>query len=382
MKMELRDIFARGYMRLCQLLPMNKKRFVFKSDRGGGCADSPLALFRALKALYPDYEAVWVLKDPDQAPEGATAVRESSLEEIKMLATSAYWVDNKRKGRWAVKRPGQTYIQTWHGPIALKRVERDIEDQLPRYYVKSAKHDSKIADCFLSSSKWTSQFYRSSLWYDGEILEHGVPRSDIFYGDRQKAIEKLRAHFHQDKDVKLALYAPTFRDDGRRNVYDLDAGRLIGALEKRFGGRWALIVRMHPNIAGDKTSITLEGGVLNGNSVDDFNDIILACDFMITDYSSCMFDAMEAGKRVLLYTPDLEAYEAERGFTIPLEELPFEKAGDNDAFVAAVEAFDDEAYRARVHQFCQRIGLINDGSASQKTLERFLGPSTVENQRA
>ena len=46
----------------------------------------------------------------------------------------------------------------------------------------------------------------------------------------------------------------------------------------------------------------------------DMQELIVAADILITDYSSCMFDMMLANKRCALYTPDLEEYlERERG---------------------------------------------------------------------
>ena len=372
MKFFIRDFFARLYMLLCRVYPVNEKRIVFKSDRGVGCSDSPFALFQELKKSYPDYEAIWVLKDLSKRPENAIAVKESSLSEMKALATSKYWIDNKRKGCWAIKRKGQKYVQTWHGPIALKKVEKDIEDKLPPYYVKSAKHDSAIADYFLSSSKWTTSFYRSCFWYKGEILEFGVPRSDVFYKKPIEEIRDIRDHFGVSDSCHIVLYAPTFRDDGNVDVFALDYERLISTLEKKFGGDWKVIVRLHPNLTGIEGIVHYNENVLNGNTVGDISNIILACDVLITDYSSCMYDAMEAGKTVFLYAPDIDVYGKDRGFVMPLTDLPFSIGEDIDELCAVIENFKNDKYIERVKEFSTRIGIFDNGSASEKVLNFLL----------
>ena len=123
-KFWLRDMLACNYMKFCRHLPLEPKKVVFKSDRGTQCVDSPLALYEELRRCCPDYDLVWVVKDPSIAPRGCRTVQEGTLSEIRELATAGYWVDNKRKGCWVVKRNGQIYIQTWHGAIFLKHLEK------------------------------------------------------------------------------------------------------------------------------------------------------------------------------------------------------------------------------------------------------------------
>lgn len=373
MKFWLRDNVVRAYMMMCRIYPINNKMFVFKSDRGGGCTDSPLCLFETLREKYPDYEAVWVLNDPAQKPEGAKVVKEGSFAEVKALATAGFWVDNKRKGCWTIKRKGQKYIQTWHGPIALKRVEKDIEDKLPPYYVKSCKHDSKIVDYFLSGSKWTTEFYRRSFWYDGEILELGIPRSDKLFRDPGDMITKIHEIYGLEDSVRLILYAPTFRDDGRRDVYCMDYHKVVDAMRERFGGDWKILVRMHPNMQKEKGIVTFDDEVLNGNLVEDIGDLIMSSDLLITDYSSCMFDAMEAGRKVLIFAPDIEMYREDRGFAMPMEDLPFEIAENNSELLEMIRSFDETVYADNVKAFSDKIGILDDGNASVKILEYLLG---------
>ena len=371
-KFILRDTAARLLMRVFCLFPMNQREIVFKSDRGLHCSDNPLALFQTLRRLYPDFKAVWVLRDPKTYVEGAKVVKEGSIQELFALATAKYWIDNKRKGSWAVKRKGQIYIQTWHGAIALKKVERDIEDRLPPYYVRSAKIDSARADYFLSGCAWSTDFYRRCFWYTGEILKYGVPRSDVFYRRPQHLITSIRRIYGLEPEDKFVLYAPTFRDDGNTEVYKLDFDRLRVVLEQQFGSRWKVVARLHPNLIKQKSPIPYSDNVLNGNIPEDVNGLIIACDVLITDYSSVMFDGMEAGKTVFLFTPDQETYDQARGFYFPLEELPFPVSCDNDTLMKTIRRFDSDCYARDVKEFMRQLGYYETGHASERILQYVL----------
>ena len=59
------------------------------------------------------------------------------------------------------------------------------------------------------------------------------------------------------KMQKVVLFAPTFRErvqkDGKRFVFSeiwtIDFQRLLDNLQKKFGGKWYLCVRVHPQLA-------------------------------------------------------------------------------------------------------------------------------------
>ncbi|MBQ6214580.1 MAG: CDP-glycerol glycerophosphotransferase family protein [Oscillospiraceae bacterium] len=369
MKYFFRDFFAKAYMCFCALIPLDNKSIVFKSDRGLQCTDSPYALFREVRENYPDYKCIWVLKDLTKVPEGAVAVKEGSLQEIKALATSKYWIDNKRKGCWTTKRAEQIYIQTWHGAIFLKKIEKEIEQNLPEYYIKSAKHDSAIADYMLSSCEWATEYIRKYFWYNGVVLKYGIPRSDILYSKPERIIETIRNHYGLLPEERFVLYAPTFRDNGRTDVFKLDFDTIRNCLKLRFGGEWKVVVRLHPNLSGLNSPIIYDQNVLNGNQMQDIYAQIISCDFLITDYSSVMFDGMEADIPVLLYAPDIEEYRNNRGFTFSFEELPFRIATTDNELKEEILQFNRDSYNSQINLFKNTLGFYPSGHASKSIVK-------------
>ena len=426
MKNEIRDIFASTYMRLCKCLPMDKKKIVFKSFRGIECGDNPRAIFDALFAKRPDLHYVWVVANDAAAAslrnagaegkrscgadkgsstengdsdslKNLTIVRHGSLAEIKELATAKIWVDNKRKGCWTSKRKGQFYLQTWHGGIALKRIEKDAEDKLPAYYIKSAKKDSKMADAFVSGSAWQTKNYRKAFWYDGEMWETGLPRNDIYFLERTEndsasaaeisdavhsedvemfpignAGRRVRAAFGLNETDHVIVYAPTFREDYSMDAYNLDCERLLSACGRRFGGEWKLIMRLHPNVADREEYFHYNDRVLNGCRYPLMSELVAGSDILVTDYSSCMFDAAEGGKIVFIYASDVEDYLADRGFYFEFWKLPFAIAETNEQLKKNIEAFSEKEYAVRTGAFLQKLEIFDNSNAAETVANRLL----------
>lgn len=364
-----KDSIAHIAVKAFGLLPIDKNKIIFMSYRGLYFNDNPRAIYEEFVKRYPDLHYVWVLNDKSAKVDGAKIVRHGSLAEIYHLATARVWIDNKRKGEWLVKRGGQFYVQTWHAGVTMKKVEKDAEENLPDHYVRSAKHDSTITDVILSGSKWSTDTYRSSFWYDGEILETGLPRSDIFYKNLEETRNKVYSAYGLDKDDRLILYAPTYRDDMSLDCYDIDYERLLASFRKRFGGTWKILVRLHANVVQHSDIIRYTDTVLDGTKYQDINELIIASEFLISDYSSCMFDALEAGKKIVMFATDIEKYMKDRGTYFTLEELPGPLTTNNDELCAAIDNFDEEYYDELIRKFMgERIQNYNNAYGSRKAV--------------
>ena len=352
--------------KLMFVFPIKKNKVVFSSFRGRQYNDNPKAVSDII-IQNPKVDVVWILDKSGSFYPNIKCVKEDSISAFYELATAKVWVDNCRKKRWIYKRRGQFYIQTWHGNIAGKKVEKDAN--LLDSYVSAAKKDSNMADVFISGSKWASNNYRDAFWYDGTIVECGNPRSDIFYQE-QTTIKKRVLDFYKLKsDTHLVLYAPTFRNDKDLKCYSIDYCRLLEALREKYGGEWKALVRLHPNLSKYQNLINYNEYILNGLAFQEINELIIASDFLITDYSSCMFDAMEANKIVLLFATDADKYESERGHYFLLEELPFPLSTSNDQLIENIANFDIDEYIKKTNEFSLKCGICNDGNASQKVAE-------------
>src|SRR4051794_7199462 len=100
-------------------------RFVYNTF-AGRFSDSPLAIYRALLREGPAHEHVW-LADPAHRdsfpPEVETVVLDSPEGVAALEAADVVVANTHTEVEWD-KRPGTTYLQTWHG-TPLKRIHWD-----------------------------------------------------------------------------------------------------------------------------------------------------------------------------------------------------------------------------------------------------------------
>ena len=356
------------WMGIWRCWPLQKNKVILWSDsfKTFGCSPKYIALY--LAEHFPGkYDLVWVLEHgralPQGLPEGVRVVRYFSMEYLKEITTAKVVICNSRMGKahYFRKRKGQYYIQTWHSSLRLKKIEGDAPG-LGQEYVEAAREDSQKIDLLLSGCAFSTDIFRRAFWYDGEILEQGTPRCDGFFGSNEAVRKKVFAFYNIPENKKLALYAPTFRRDKKASLYGMDFAMLGEAL----GEDWALGCRLHPNIAADVD----DPNSISMSKYPDMQELLIACDLLITDYSSSMFDMAVAGKPCVLYVPDLRQYmENERGLYFDIQQLPFPKAKSMEALCLCVKDFT--GYPEKCREFLKEIGSFEDGNAAKAVAERI-----------
>ena len=364
-------------MRLFGLLPL-RNIAVFSAFEGKTYGDNPRAVYEEMIRRNLPLKYVWLMRDKDQKVPGAITVKPNSVRGAYYLSVACLWVDCTRKSEWVIKRDNQFYLQTWHGDVALKRIEEDAIDGLSRQYVNAAIHDSKQVDLMISGSTFGTQLFRRAFWYKGEVLELGTPKSDSLFADKYEVRAKIKEAFGIPANSKIVLYLPTFRSDGSTKAYFDDFDGLIQVLNKKTMGDWVAIRKLHPNVAAVRAGD--EGNnqtVIDAGPVHSTNELIAASDLVITDYSSCMFDALEIGIPTILFASDLDDYGKERGFYFDFRDMPFPIAHTNDELERAISSFDLGEYVESATVFRDSIGFINDGKASERVVNELLSRINV-----
>lgn len=369
---KVKRLLRRILWQLFRILPIQKNKIVFVSYYGRGYSDNPKYIAEQLLADGMKMKYVWVVsgKEQKEFPEQFITTQMNSVSYIYHMSTAKFWVDNARK-YYCVKKKGQLYIQTWHGGFGLKRIEKEVEDKLSPAYVRMAKRDAKQIDLMISNSKTLSDLYRSAFWYEtGEILECGLPRNDRLFNYTEQDANKIREKLKLPENVKVCLYAPTFRESRALDIYNMDYYLCAKELEKKFGGKWIILLRLHPNIFKLSQTIQFdEKVVFNASFYEDIQELYMISDLAITDYSSIMFDFMLTGKPCLMYASDVAEYKKDRNFFVPLEELPFPLAEDNQQLAENIEKFDLETYSSSVEKFMKKHKFCETGEASKRVAE-------------
>lgn len=349
--------------------PVQPYKIIFSNMKNMGYGGNPKYIAEELLKTDPEgkLDLVWVVSDEGYSfPKGIRTVRFGTYEYYYELATAHIWIDNTRKHFDARKREGQYYIQTWHGAAPIKKVEKDVEDVLPEIYIVNAKRDSGMADLFLSGSEFYTELYRRSFWYDGPILKAGLPRQDVFWKG-SSVRRKVFGHYDIDEKKAMILYAPTFRRDFTNEYYDIDFPSVQKALQRRFGREFVFAVSKHPDNRyleydfESKDFIAVE-------KYDDFEELLMAADVLITDYSGCMYDFSYTRRPVFLYQRDYELYKEDRDFYVPMERLPYIKAYSNEELVRCIGEFDITDYQGKLDRFMESMGNYDNGTASEKVV--------------
>ncbi len=349
-------------------IQQNKIIFFNMNGMGYGCNSKYIAEELIRRDEKEKFDIVWAIAN-DSKYHFPNRIRETiigSSEYYQEMATAKIWVNNVRMRADVKKRPGQFYIQAWHGAAPIKMVEKDAEESLPQTYLENAKRDSGMADLFLSGSKFYTELYKQSFWYDGEIMEVGLPRHDAFW-KREKVKEKIFRKYDIPLRNKMILYSPTYRDNVDINVYDIDVEKVTWALSKKFNYKFSFAASKHPLNLNLNYPFAENKNVIDVSTYEDFEELLMAADVLISDYSGCMYDFLFTECPIFLYQKDYYQYMAsERNFYISFENAPFIRAQTNEELEKKILSFDENSYRNDVYDFMDRFGNFDTGQASSQ----------------
>ncbi len=370
------------HYRVARRMPLSDT-VVFESWKGRQYSDNPRAIFEELVRRGDGRRLVWAVEHHGvEVPDGVETTVVGSRSYYRALGRARWLVTNDAMPKHYVKRDGSRYGQTWHG-TPLKRIGFDMENvQMAnkRYLEQFAKEVVKW-DALVSPNAYSTEILSRAFRYDGPVLEIGYPRNDVFHRPQERAARTaaVRERLGIEPGRRVILYAPTWRD----NHYD-KAGRYqfsmkldLERMHRRFKDDSVLLIRGHQLVANSVDTSMFGGFALNVSHYPDISDLYLAADVLVTDYSSVMFDFVNTGLPMIFFTHDLEAYRDDlRGFYLDFEaEAPGPLLSHTSEVADAVADLDAvaTAHAGRYDAFRERFASLEDGLASARFVDRFLG---------
>jgi len=339
----------------------------FESFFGRQVACNPRAIDAEIARVAPTVKRVWGVIDARlDVPEGATKVVLGSAQAAQARARADLIITNDWLRRDFVPSREQRVLQTWHGTM-LKRLALDRPKVSLRTRI-AVKRESRKWDVLLSQNPHSTTFFRSSYDYRGAIWQLGYPRDDEL-----KRLTKVEARDRLGipKHMRVLVYAPTWRETLRQPVDVMN----IPALAEQLPDNWMILVRGHSRtqeFGGYSTNIDTIRDVSSWPNV---NDVMLAADLFVTDYSSLMFDASVAGIPMAFFTPDLRSYrDVERGFTFDFEtDAPGPRLSTQHELLALMSDLEGmtEQYSERYEAWVKRFNPFDDGHAAERVVERL-----------
>lgn len=362
----------RRLVRILYVIPIRQNRILFTSYIGKEYSCNPKYLSEYLQNRYPgEYEIIWAFKDVSKFADvkGIKKIPYKSLVWLLYVITAKVIVVNNG-AVWVPRRSGQMIIDTWHGGGCYKRVDADAIDasELTSYRTKISGQEVSL---YLSSSKYFSEnVVRKSFMFSGEILPSGMPRNDILFehGDirpREALRQEIAKKYLFDPQDYIVLFAPTWRK-GSPRVEQLDTIELRKVLKKKFGQEAAILGRGH-----HRENKILEKDVIDVTTYPDMQELLLAADMLITDYSSSIWDFSFTGKPCFLFTPDLDSYSVDPGFDCDIYTWGFPVCRSNDELLSAIESFDVDGHKMRMEKHHADLNSYENGHACEVVCEHI-----------
>ena len=257
------------------------------------------------------------------------------------------------------KRQETTVIQLWHSCGLLKKIGHDAREDVPAHY----RGDLYGNYSYLTlSAPACIDVHAKALSLPAErIRAVGVSRTDCYFDNEWN--EACRRRFYEEHPEavgkKIALWAPTFR--GNAGNPRLEGLEDILRAREALSGDWFFIIKAHPHIDA-------HGQVSNCRILTE--ELLPVTDVLITDYSSILFDYLIYERPAVLFAPDLQEYEAGRGFYIDYRSLPFEVVTDGTGLPDAVKRAEDlcRENRQDIHQWRVTYTGACDGKATERIL--------------
>lgn len=292
----------------------NQNLVLFSSFMGSKFNDSPKALYDYMcnDPAYSKYRCVWAFEKPEEYPQLNT-VKIDTLQYFLTALRAKYWVTNTNIERGLSFKKKQTvYLNTWHG-IALKKIgndcpgRNDYNFKTIDYLCVSGDHDERV-------------FHSAFHAQEGCYLRCGMPRNDALWHATAQQKQALCEKLEIPEGKKVILYAPTWRDsvDGGKS-YAIKPPIDFAAWKAQLGQEYVVLFRAH-HITTKVLDVRFDDFIRDASNYPDVNELMIAADMLITDYSAIAFDYSILGRPILCYAYDYDTYLAERGTYFEIDE--------------------------------------------------------------
>ncbi|RDD85765.1 bifunctional glycosyltransferase/CDP-glycerol:glycerophosphate glycerophosphotransferase [Streptomyces parvulus] len=363
--------------------PLDPDLVVYSAFSHRGVLGDPAAIHRAAREIAPHLRGVWVVRDEETAallPPDTEHVLLGGAAYRRVTERAAFFVNNVNWPGTLVKRPGSVHIHTHQG-TPLKYMGVDLLGR------PGARHGLDVPQMLRRADRWDHSLvagrYAERVWERAypchfTSVPSGSPRNDVLVNAGDGEGRRVRERLGVPDGHTVVLYAPTRREYRRGGLVErVDPARLAADL----GEDHTLVVRLHPSLAtGPARGMGLSelhrrGVLIDATDEPHVEDLMLASDLLITDYSALMFDYALLDRPIVIHADDWRAYEASRGAYFDItEEAPghVSRSYRELAWLLASGAWrDGEAGRLR-SAFRAKYCEYEDGRAAERVVRTLL----------
>jgi CDP-glycerol glycerophosphotransferase len=310
---------------------------------------------------------VWVVKEGASVPDGIESVVAGTEAYRDVLARATYFVNNVNFPDHVVKRPGQIHVMTHHG-TPLKQMGMDLAHTRGTHGLAGVLRRCRRWDYAVSANAFTSLQFERAYPTRYTTLETGYPRNDVLATATPERVRAVRAELGIADSKTAVLYAPTHREYLEDPTPPLDLARFADGL----GDQVVVMARLH--YFHDEHPLLRElhdaGRIHDVASHPSIEELCLAADILVTDYSSIMFDYAVLDRPIAIHAPDWEVYREQRGTYFDLlTEGPGPVARTDDELLELVRSGKERPDPGFRERFCS----LEDGHAADRVIAAVLG---------
>ncbi|CAL9298623.1 hypothetical protein SUDANB135_02924 [Streptomyces sp. SudanB135_2055] len=356
--------------------PLDPGLVVYCAYWGRGYTCNPAAIHAKARELAPHLRSVFLV-EADQAhtvPKDVDHAVIGSRRYWEVLARATYLVNNANFAEGVVKRPGSVHLQTQHGtPLKTMGVDQSTYPVVAAASGSFTKLLGRVDrwDYNLSANRHSTRMWERAYPGSYEQLEYGYPRNDVYCTATAEDVARVRRALGVPEGSTAVLYAPTHRD--------WEAGFGAGALDleafcEAAGEDVVVLLRAHYFYDRGGRSAP-SGRVIDVTAHRSAEDVCLAADALVTDYSSIMFDYANLDRPIVVYADDWEVYRETRGVYFDLMAAPPGPVARTPEELARI--FRDGSWAGRESTalraaFRERFCEFDDGRAAERVVRRVL----------
>lgn len=338
---------------------------LFVSFMGKNFNDSPKAIYDYMQSHseYKKYHCVWAFEKPENFS-GLKTVKIDTPAYFKMALKAKYWVTNTNIERGLkFKKKEQRYLNTWHG-TALKLIGNDCPGR--------TDYNFDTLDYLCVCGDYDERVFRSAFHAkESSYLRCGLPRNEELWSVNDSKKQEIKKKLGLPENKKVILYAPTWREstDGGKS-YAIKPPIHFDKWKKLLGDDYIVLFRAHHQTT-KVLGIQYDEFVRDVSSYPAVNDLMIASDILITDYSAIAFDYSILCRPIFCYAYDCETYLAERGTYFDIDDkYPNKSCRTEDELLNRIKTMNYETECKNTQRF--RDEFVVYGIGATKTCVKAL----------
>lgn len=310
---------------LGKVVKLEEKSILFVSFGGKRFDDSPKVIYDRMIQMkeFEDYKFYWAFVNPDKFEiEKGKKIKIDTFKYFLTAQKSKIWITNSAIERGLNFKLKRTfYINTWHG-TPMKKIGKDEQSVSSKNGFGSKNISTQ--DLNLAQSEYDALIFSHVFDLDIEkIITCDLPRNDeLSVNNKNKKLIREKLKIEDEK--KVILYAPTYREFERDNENNCCLKPPINfkEWERKLGNDYVILFRAHYEVA-KVLGVEESEFIKNVSDYDNLNELMIASDMLISDYSSIFFDYSILEKPMFCFAYDYEKYKEKRGLYLDLKtELP------------------------------------------------------------